>query len=125
MSEAAIAGDEGKAKEIDATLQGLHDRLFLETSPIPVKWALQQMGMIDAGIGTPSHAAQAMEMGYDAVLLNTAVAQASHPVMMAQAFHHALVAGRLAYQSGAIPEKDLAQPSTPVVGTPFWHHNPS
>lgn len=79
--------------------------------------------IIDAGMGLPSHAAQAMEMGYDAVLLNTAVAEAKDPVRMAQAFRHAVQAGRLAYESGAVPERDLAKPSTPVLGTPFWLQN--
>jgi len=77
--------------------------------------------IVDAGIGAPSHAARALEMGYDGVLLNTAVAEAADPVVMAKAFRHALEAGRLACESGIMPERDLAQPSTPVVGTPFWH----
>lgn len=77
--------------------------------------------VVDAGIGAPSHAAEAMQLGYDAVLLNTAIAQASDPVKMARAFNHATQAGRLAYESGVMPERDLAQPSTPTIGTPFWH----
>ena len=76
--------------------------------------------IVDAGIGAPSHAAQAMEMGYDGVLLNTAVAQASDPIKMAQAFAAAIDAGRMAYESGVVPERDLAQASTPTIGTPFW-----
>jgi len=76
--------------------------------------------IVDAGIGAPSHAAQALEMGYDGVLLNTAVAQASDPVAMARAFKHAVSAGRLAYEAGVMPARDMAQPSTPVLGTPFW-----
>ena len=79
--------------------------------------------VVDAGIGKPSHAAQAMEMGYDAVLLNTAVAQAADPVKMAEAFKYAVIAGRAAYEAGAMAERDLAKPSTPVIGTPFWHQN--
>lgn len=79
--------------------------------------------IVDAGIGAPSHASQALEMGYDGVLLNTAVAQASDPVAMARGFGHAVQAGRLAYQAGLMPARDLAQPSTPVVGTPFWHQS--
>ncbi len=79
--------------------------------------------IVDAGIGVPSHAAQALEMGFDAVLLNTAVAQATDPVAMAKAFKFACQAGRLAYQSGVIPERDIAKPSTPVVGQPFWHQD--
>jgi len=76
--------------------------------------------IVDAGIGAPSHAAQALEMGYDGVLLNTAVAQAADPVAMARAFGHAVKAGRLAWQAGLMAERDMASPSTPVVGTPFW-----
>ncbi|VUD59303.1 Thiazole synthase [Thalassocella blandensis] len=77
--------------------------------------------IVDAGIGAPSHAAQAMELGYDAVLLNTAIASASDPVVMATAFKHALLAGRNGYEAGLMHARDLAQPSTPVIGTPFWH----
>ncbi|MFA5949938.1 MAG: thiazole synthase [Hyphomicrobium sp.] len=76
--------------------------------------------VIDAGIGAPSHAAQAMEMGFDAVLLNTAVAKAQDPVRMAEAFAAAIHAGRLAYEAGLIEPRDMAQPSTPVAGTPFF-----
>jgi thiazole synthase len=79
--------------------------------------------IVDAGIGKPSHAAQALEMGYDGVLLNTAVAQASDPVKMAEGFKYALLAGRSAYEAGLIAERDLAKPSTPVIGTPFWHQS--
>ncbi|WP_317931104.1 thiazole synthase [Halioxenophilus sp. WMMB6] len=76
--------------------------------------------IIDAGIGSPAHAVQALEMGFDGVLLNTAIAQSPEPVAMAQAFNFAVQAGRLAYDAGIIPPKDLAQPSTPTLGTPFW-----
>lgn len=76
--------------------------------------------IVDAGLGVPSHAAQALELGYDAVLLNTAIAQAADPVAMAAAFRHAVLAGRLGFEAGRMPERDLAQPSTPVLGTPFW-----
>ena len=76
--------------------------------------------VIDAGIGAPSHAAQAMEMGYDAVLLNTAVAKAADPVAMAQAFSLAVEAGRLAYAAGIIAPQDSATPSTPLLDKPFW-----
>ncbi len=79
--------------------------------------------IVDAGIGTPSHAARAMEMGFDAVLLNTAVARAEDPVRMAEAFRHGVAAGRLAWEAGAMAERDSAAPSTPVVGTPFWHQS--
>jgi thiazole synthase len=77
--------------------------------------------IVDAGLGRPSHACQVLEWGYDAVLLNTAVALALDPVAMAQAFAHAVQAGRTAYLAGAMTAQDLAQPSTPVLGTPFWH----
>ena len=77
--------------------------------------------VVDAGIGAPSHAAQALELGYDAVLLNTAIAQSPNPVTMARGFKAAVEAGRCAYEAGIMPEKDLAQPSTPTLGTPFWH----
>ncbi len=77
--------------------------------------------VVDAGIGAPSHAAQALELGYDAVLLNTAIAKAEHPVAMANAFRLAVEAGRIAYEAGLMDARDFASPSTPVVGTPFWH----
>lgn len=76
--------------------------------------------IIDAGIGAPSHAAHAMELGYDAVLLNTAVAKAHDPVAMAAAFAAAIRAGRLGFEAGLMPERDMAEPSTPVAGTPFF-----
>jgi thiazole synthase len=76
--------------------------------------------IIDAGIGAPSHAAEAMEMGFDAVLLNTAIASAADPVRMASAFASAIEAGRLAYEAGLIEMRDMAAPSTPVAGTPFF-----
>ncbi|RUP09476.1 thiazole synthase [Hyphomicrobium sp.] len=76
--------------------------------------------VIDAGIGAPSHAALAMELGYDAVLLNTAVAKAADPVKMAAAFASAIQSGRLGFEAGLIPARDMAVPSTPVAGTPFF-----
>ena len=79
------------------------------------------MLVVDAGLGAPSHAAEALELGYDAVLLNTAVAKARDPVNMAKAFRHAVDAGRIAYEAGLMGPRDFASPSTPVVGTPFWH----
>ena len=77
--------------------------------------------IVDAGLGLPSHACQVMEWGFDAVLLNTAVALAQDPVRMACAFADAVNAGRAAFCSGAMQAQDSAQPSTPVLGTPFWH----
>ena len=76
--------------------------------------------IIDAGIGAPSHAAAAMEMGYDAILLNTAVAKAGDPARMARAFAAAIEAGRAAYEAGLMEARDMAEPSTPVAGTPFF-----
>jgi thiazole synthase len=75
--------------------------------------------IIDAGIGTPSHAAAAMEAGFDAVLINTAVAQARDPVQMARAFALAVEAGRSAFRAGPIEPRDMAAPSTPVIGRAF------
>jgi thiazole synthase len=77
--------------------------------------------IVDAGLGLPSHACQVMEWGYDAVLLNTAVALARDPITMAGAFADAVNAGRSAFRAGAMQAQESAQPSTPVMGTPFWH----
>ena len=77
--------------------------------------------VVDAGLGRPSHAAAVMELGFDAVLLNTAVAQAGDPVRMAKAFADGVAAGRAAYESTPMPERAAAQASTPTVGVPFWH----
>jgi thiazole synthase len=75
--------------------------------------------IVDAGLGTPSHAAAAMELGFDAVLINTAIAQARDPVAMARAFAQATEAGRAAYLAGPIPARDMAIPSTPIIGQAF------
>jgi len=72
--------------------------------------------VVDAGLGLPSHAAEAMELGYDAILLNTAVAKAGDPVAMARAFALAAQAGRLAYEADPMEPRDMAAPSTPVIG---------
>jgi len=77
--------------------------------------------VVDAGLGAPSHAAEALELGYDAVLLNTAIAKAADPIAMANAFRLGCDAGRTAYEAGLMNARDFASPSTPVVGTPFWH----
>ncbi len=74
--------------------------------------------VVDAGLGAPSHATHAMELGADAVLLNTAVAEASDPVQMAEAFALATRAGELAYRSGLMPKRDFAAASTPMAGLP-------
>lgn len=75
--------------------------------------------IVDAGIGAPSHAAQAMELGFDGVLLNSAVAQAGDPVRMAAAFGQAIAAGRAGFEAGVMARQDMAVPSTPVGGQPF------
>lgn len=72
--------------------------------------------IVDAGIGRPSHAAAVMELGYDAVLLNTAVAKAGDPVAMAIAFARAIEAGHAAYRAGMLEPRDMAVPSTPMIG---------
>jgi len=79
--------------------------------------------ILDAGIGKPSDACIAMEMGYDGVLLNSAVALADDPVMMAQAFASALTAGEQGYLAGIMQQRQTAHPSTPTLDTPFWHQN--
>ncbi|WP_127112948.1 thiazole synthase [Shimia sediminis] len=75
--------------------------------------------VVDAGIGLPSHAAHAMELGYDAVLLNTAVARAGEPATMARAMKLAIEAGQLAHQADPIEARDMAEASTPVIGKAF------
>jgi thiazole synthase len=72
--------------------------------------------IVDAGIGRPSHAAAAMELGYDGVLLNTAVAMAGDPVLMAGAFAKAIEAGRAAFLAQPMESRDIATPSTPLLG---------
>ncbi len=83
--------------------------IIIENAGIPV--------VVDAGIGTPSEAAQAMELGADALLINTAIAQAKNPPAMAKAMKLAAVAGRLAYLAGRIPVKSKASASSPLTGT--------
>jgi thiazole synthase len=72
--------------------------------------------IVDAGIGKPSHAAEAMEIGADAVLLNTAIAASDDPVNMAKAFKYAVKAGRLAYLSGMASMSKIAKASSPLTG---------
>ncbi|WP_158941912.1 thiazole synthase [Granulicella sp. S190] len=72
--------------------------------------------IVDAGLGTASDAAIAMEMGFDAVLLNTAIAGANDPILMAEAMQHAVLAGRQAYLSGRMPRKLYATASSPLEG---------
>ena len=99
----------GKGLMNPYALQSLRDRLS------------DTVLVVDAGIGAPSHACQAMELGIDAVLLNTAVAEAQDPAVMSRAFKQSIEAGRAAYKAGVIPERQTAKPSTPVLGVPFWH----
>ncbi len=75
--------------------------------------------IVDAGLGAPSHAAAVMEMGYDAVLLNTAISRAGDPAVMARAFALGVAAGRAAYLAKPMTPRDFAQPSTPVIGRAF------
>ena len=75
--------------------------------------------VVDAGIGSPRDAVQAMELGFDAILLNSAVAQARDPVTMARAFRLAVESGRLAFEAGIMARQDMAVPTTPVTGRPF------
>ena len=82
-------------------------RLIIEQANVPV--------VVDAGIGAPSHAALAMEMGADAVLVNTAIAIAADPVNMAKAFAKAVEAGREAYEAGLASGSNLAQASSPIT----------
>ena len=77
--------------------------------------------IVDAGVGKPSHAVQVMELGFDGLLLNTAIALANQPEVMASAFRHAVIAGHEAKQAGMMPERNTAHPSTPLIDTPFWH----
>ncbi len=84
-------------------------QIIVENASIPV--------VVDAGIGTPSEAAQAMELGADALLINTAIAQAADPVAMGRAMGLATEAGRLAYAAGRIPIKSHASASSPLTGT--------
>jgi thiazole synthase len=75
--------------------------------------------VVDAGIGVPSHAATAMELGFDAVLINTAVAKAGDPAAIARAFALSVEAGRIAYEADPIEARDMAAPSTPLIGKAF------
>ncbi len=83
-------------------------RLIIEQSSVPV--------IVDAGVGTASDAAVAMELGCDGVLMNTAIAEAKDPILMASAMKHAVIAGREAYLAGRMPKKRYADPSSPLAG---------
>jgi thiazole synthase len=86
----------------------LNIRLIVEQSRVPV--------IVDAGVGTASDAAQAMELGCDGVLMNTAIAEAKDPIRMATAMKHAVIAGREAYLAGRMGRKRYADPSSPLAG---------
>src|SRR5690348_8482979 len=83
-------------------------RIIIEQATVPV--------VVDAGLGAPSHAAEAMEMGADAVLVNTAIAVATDPNQMAIAFKTAVEAGRMAYESGLGPQSEIASATSPLTG---------
>ena len=92
--------------------RGIQNRLnlglIIEQAKVPV--------LVDAGVGTASDAAVAMEMGCDAVLMNTAIAEARDPILMARAMRHAVVAGRQAFLAGRMPMRSYADPSSPLAG---------
>ena len=83
-------------------------RLIIEQANVPV--------LVDAGVGTASDAAIAMELGCDGVLMNTAIAEAKNPVLMAEAMRHAVIAGRQAYLAGRMAKRLYADPSSPLAG---------
>ena len=83
-------------------------RLIVEQAKVPV--------LVDAGVGTASEAAAAMELGCDGIIANTAIAEARDPVRMATAMKHAVIAGREAYLAGRMPRKLYADPSSPLAG---------
>jgi thiazole synthase len=83
-------------------------RIMVENARVPV--------LVDAGVGTASDAAVAMELGCDGVLMNTAIAEAKDPVLMARAMKHAVEAGRLAYRAGRMGKRRYADPSSPLAG---------
>lgn len=100
------------------TGKGLMNPYNLETIRLRLPHATL---ILDAGIGKPSDACLAMEMGYDGILLNSAIALADNPVLMAKAFSQALTAGEHAYVAGTMTQRQTAHPSTPTLDTPFWH----
>ena len=85
-------------------------RIIIEQATVPV--------VVDAGLAVPSDAAKALEMGADAVLVNTAIAQAENPALMADAFRMGVEAGRKAYLSGRIPVRSYAAASSPTAEVP-------
>jgi thiazole synthase len=111
LEEAGAAAIMPAAAPIGSGL-GIQNRvnvgLIIEQAQVPV--------VIDAGVGTPSDAVLAMELGCDAVLMNSAIAQAKDPVRMAKAMKHALIAGREGYLAGRMPRRLYADPSSPLAG---------
>ena len=89
-------------------LNPVNIRLIVEQAKVPV--------IVDAGVGTASDAAVAMELGCDGVLMNTAIAEAKDPILMASAMKHAVIAGREAYLAGRMAKKRYADPSSPLAG---------
>jgi thiazole synthase len=89
-------------------LNPVNIRLIVEQASVPV--------VVDAGVGTASDAVIAMELGCDGVLMNTAIAEAKNPVLMASAMKNAVIAGREAYLAGRMPKKRYADPSSPLAG---------
>ena len=83
-------------------------RLIVEGAKVPV--------LVDAGVGTASDAAVAMELGCDGVLMNTAIAEARDPILMASAMKHAVIAGRESYLAGRMKKRLYADPSSPLAG---------
>jgi thiazole synthase len=100
-----LASPIGSGMGIQSTI---NIRMIIEDAKVPV--------IVDAGIGTASDAAVAMELGCDAVITNTGIAHAKDPVMMARAMKHAVEAGRLAWLAGRMPKKAYADPSSPITG---------
>ena len=88
-------------------------------NPVNIRLIIEQSNvlvLVDAGVGTASDAAIAMELGCDAVLMNTAIAEAKSPILMAEAMKNAVIAGRQAYLAGRMPKKMYADPSSPLAG---------
>ncbi len=111
LEEAGAAAIMPAAAPIGSGL-GIQNRvnisLIIEQATVPV--------LVDAGVGTPSDAVLAMELGCDAVLMNTAIAAAKDPILMASAMKHAVIAGRQGYLAGRMPRRMYASPSSPLSG---------
>ncbi|MCL0066840.1 thiazole synthase [Thermodesulfovibrionales bacterium] len=104
-----LAREAGVSDMVKLEVIGDEKTLFPDTAAkVPV--------IVDAGVGTASDATVAMELGCDAVLINTAIAEAKDPIAMAEAMKYAVIAGRLAYKSGRIPKKLYGAASSPIEG---------